>query len=61
MQPGWTQTEEVGLVMLPMDDQTSEVMQPGKQPFAFSATAVASKLASVLGFVTDAIGFVECD
>jgi hypothetical protein len=36
-------------------------MQPGKQAFDVPAAAVASKLAPVLGLVTDAIGFVERD
>ena len=48
-------------MILPTDDQTSEVVQPGKQAFDFPAAAVASKLAPVLGLVTDAIGFVGRD
>lgn len=54
-------TEEIGLVVLPSDDQAAEVMQPGKQAFDFPATAVAAKRTSILGLRPTAIVPVRRD
>src|SRR5215472_5367221 len=40
--------EEVGLVILPADHQSAEVMQPGEQTLDLPAAAVAAQFATVL-------------
>jgi len=43
-------------MVLPADDQTAEVMQPGKEPLDLPAPTITTQFASILGFTAAARG-----
>ena len=53
--------EEVGLVKLPADYQSAEVMKPGEQTLDLPAAAVAAQFATVLGLSLAAVRLVRRD
>ena len=50
--------EEVFDVIFPSSDEPSEVVHPGKEPFHFPSSSIASELPSILGllFAVAAVG-----
>ena len=48
-------------MILPADDQTAKIMQPGKQAFDLPTAAVTAQFASVLGTRLAAVVFMGCN
>src|ERR1700687_2193813 len=50
--------EEVGFLMFPAADQSTEVVKPSEEAFDFPAAAVTAQFTTVLGVLSAAIGLV---